>query len=564
MLDIRSKRLLSTIILAAVVAVTLTMAPYTLVDPINLPKMVVLAFFSIVALSLVAPNLKKLFNSNFKTLVILLSLFILQIIFVLFFSGANFGGQLYGTFGRNTGALAYISLAFVLFCSALISDSDYLKRFIYMTLIVGLILIVYGNIQYLGFEPFPFVNAYTINAPIGTFGNPDFQSAFMGLIAVVAFTMALNSSFQLLVRISLVLMGSISLVVVFETIAKQGYLNFIAGSGVVFILWCFMSGRKTLGKAISGIGVVSAGLVFLGLINAGPLASFLYKGSLAARGYYWRAALKMLTDHPFFGVGMDGFVDWYRRSRPTDYFVNGFFSYSNTAHNVYLDIASSGGLPLIALYLAILALVITSIVKVVQRSEGFDVYFVSLVGAWVAYQVQSFVSINQLGLAIWGWVLSGLIIGYEVNTRVTETANVSSTHRNQLRKKSVVSKQPLSSAAVISVFGGIVIGALVAIPPYYVNASFFSALKSGDIKKIESAAYLKPIDERRLLHVATILRDNKIDSEAIKVIKDAVVNYPDSFDMWALWASITTAPPSDVAYAKSQMKRLDPFNPDLK
>ena len=564
MLDIRSKRLLSTIILAAVVAVTLTMAPYTLVDPINLPKMVVLAFFSIVALSLVAPGLKKLFNSNFKTLVILLSLFILQIIFVLFFSGANFGGQLYGTFGRNTGALAYISLAFVLFCSALISDSDYLKRFIYMTLIVGLILIVYGNIQYLGFEPFPFVNAYTINAPIGTFGNPDFQSAFMGLIAVVAFTMALNSSFQLLVRISLVLMGSISLVVVFETIAKQGYLNFIAGTGVVFILWCFMSGRKTLGKAISGIGVVSAGLVFLGLINAGPLASFLYKGSLAARGYYWRAAIKMLTDHPFFGVGMDGFVDWYRRSRPIDYFVNGFFSYSNTAHNVYLDIASSGGLPLIALYLAILTLVITSIVKVVRRSEGFDVYFGSLVGAWVAYQVQSFVSINQLGLAIWGWVLSGLIIGYEVNTRVTETANVSSTHRNQLRKKSVVSKQPLSSAAVISVFGGIVIGALVAIPPYYVNASFFSALKSGDIKKIESAAYLKPIDERRLLHVATILRDNKIDSEAIKVIKDAVVNYPDSFDMWALWASITTAPPSDVAYAKSQMKRLDPFNPDLK
>ena len=84
------------------------------------------------------------------------------------------------------------------------------------------------------------------------------------------------------------------------------------------------------------------------------------------------------------------------------------------------------------------------------------------------------------------------------------------------------------------------------------------------IKAMKTAAYLKPIDERRLLHVATILRDNKIDSEAIKVIKDAVENYPDSFDMWALWASITTATPSDVAYAKSQMKRLDPFNPDLK
>ena len=63
-----------------------------------------------------------------------------------------------------------------------------------------------------------------------------------------------------------------------------------------------------------------------------------------------------------------------------------------------------------------------SIIRVVKRSERFDAYFVSLVGAWVAYQTQSFISINQIGLAIWGWILSGLIIGYEINTRVKDTA----------------------------------------------------------------------------------------------------------------------------------------------
>ena len=103
----------------------------------------------------------------------------------------------------------------------------------------------------------------------------------------------------------------------------------------------------------------------------------------------------------------------------------------------------------------------------------------------------------------------------------------------------------------------------MAIPPYFTNASFLSALKSGDIKKIELAAYLKPVDERRLLHVATILRDNKIDNAAIKVIKDAAVRYPDSFDIWALWVTIPTAAPSEVGYAKAQMRRLDPNNPDI-
>jgi len=564
MLELRSKQILGTIILTAVTAVTLVMAPYTLLDPINVAKLCTLAFFSILALSLIAGHIKNLLRSEFRFLLIALSVFALQIFFVLFFSGANFGGQFYGTFGRNTGALAYISLALLLLGSALVADLDYLKRFMSVVLIVGLLLIIYGNIQYLGLEPFPFVNAYTVNAPIGTFGNPDFQSAFMGMIAVVAFTMTLNKTFSKPFRFGLSLMGLTSLIVVFETLAKQGYLNFVAGAGTVAILWSFMTNRKSLGIALSAFGAFGGGLVFLGLVNAGPLASFLYKGSLAARGFYWRAAIKMLIDRPLFGVGMDGYLDWYRRTRAADYAAQGFLSFSNTAHNVYLDIATSGGFPLITIYFVLMALVIVSIVRVVRRRHGFDVYFAAIVGAWVAYQTQAFVSINQLGIAIWGWVLSGVIIGYEINTRSKEVEKVSPTKNKQVRKSSIVSTQTLSSAAVIRVFAGVLLGALVAIPPYYANASFFSALKSGDIKTIQRAAYLKPIDERRLLHVATILRDNKLESEAILVIKDAIKGYPDSFDFWQLWSTIQTATPSDLANAKAQMKRLDPFNPDLK
>jgi len=164
-----------------------------------------------------------------------------------------------------------------------------LKKFISTTLIIGVILIVYGNIQYLGLEPFPYANAYTVNAPIGTFGNSNFQAAFMGLIAVVASTMVLNPRFKMLTRLGLGLMGLAAIVVVRETLSSQGYLNFIAGAGVVAILWLLMNKRKSLAIAVGGIGIVGGVLVFLGLINAGPLADLIYKSSLAARGYYWRA-----------------------------------------------------------------------------------------------------------------------------------------------------------------------------------------------------------------------------------------------------------------------------------
>ncbi|MDO8646071.1 MAG: O-antigen ligase family protein [Candidatus Planktophila sp.] len=564
MLDTRSKKLLGTITLAALAAVTLVVAPYTLIDPINLPKLSALAFFSIVALSLLVPTIKHLFNSEFKILVILISLFAFQIVLVLLFSGANFGGQIYGTFGRNTGALAYLSLTVLLMSSALIADGEFIKKFLRVTVIVGVILIVYGNIQYFNLDPLPFVTAYTVNAPVGTLGNSNFQSAFMGIITVVAFTMALNKSFRAAIRVGLAIVGFAAVVVIYETLAKQGYFALLAGALVVVILWLFMNNRKTLGVAVSGFGAIGAGLVFLGLINFGPLASFLYKSSLEARGYYWRAAINMLIDHPFFGVGMDGYIDWFRRSRPSSFYENGFFSFSNSAHNVYLDIASNGGAPLILVYFAIIALVILSIFRVVKRNSGFDIHFVVIVGAWAAYQAQSIVSINQLGLAIWGWVLTGLIIGYEINTRDVKIEKDLGVKNKQPQRKAKVVTQQLSSATILRVFGGVMVGAIVVIPLYYANASFFSALKSGDIKAVQTAAYLKPIDERRLLHVATILRDDKMDSEAIAVLRDATKGYPDSFDFWQLWTTIPTAAPADIAAAKAEMMRLDPFNPDIR
>ena len=136
MLDSRSRQILGTVTLVAVAAVTLVVAPYTLLDPMGLPKLTVLAFFAVVALSLMVPAIKNLFSSSYRILVILLSLFILQIILVLLFSGANIGAQFYGTYTRNTGALTYISLALLLLSSSLVSNKQFLKKFIGVTLII--------------------------------------------------------------------------------------------------------------------------------------------------------------------------------------------------------------------------------------------------------------------------------------------------------------------------------------------------------------------------------------------------------------------------------------------
>jgi hypothetical protein len=68
-------------------------------------------------------------------------------------------------------------------------------------------------------------------------------------------------------------------------------------------------------------------------------------------------------------------------------------------------------------YLGMLALALIAIIKVVRRMQGYDAVFIAMTAAWICYQTQSLISINQVGLALWGWVLTGALIAYERATR---------------------------------------------------------------------------------------------------------------------------------------------------
>jgi hypothetical protein len=125
-------------------------------------------------------------------------------------------------------------------------------------------------------------------------------------------------------------------------------------------------------------------------------------------------------------------------------------------------------------------------------------------------------------------------------------------------------KEQISVLAVLTsfIFGGI--GLVAAIPPYSAAGTFYEALQSGDADVIQPAAYLQPNDRARYLYVAQILKENNLNDRAIQVLKDATLIYPDSFDLWQMWSTVLTATPDQIARAKGEMKRLDPFNPGLK
>ena len=519
--------------------------------------MLVVVPVGFMCIALLLANRKSFDWNKYKLVLGLTAAFVIWQILVVLVSGGEFNQQIFGSQGRNTGLITYLAFSLLFLGAVVAANAPVMNRVVIVAVFVGTASIIYGFIQAIGADPIGWVNPYS---PVfGFLGNPNFQSSLLGVLGSIAFAQLFAKGLKLPLKALLVAYLIATLYIIKETASQQGFLVLAVGIGVIVGLYARQLNRN-FSIAYGVLSVFGFFAVLFGTLNKGPLSSILYKESVTYRGDYWRAGWKMTVDHPIFGVGMDSYGDWYLRTRNLDATLRrGPDVSSNAAHNVYLDISSYGGFPLLFIYLALMVLVVVSAIKALKRSTGFDPVFAGLVGAWVAFQAQSIISINQIGLAIWGWVLSGLIIGYEINTRVSVNQEPA------VKKGRVVGKPAKSSAgSVVALFIAFVLGVLVGMPPYVASSKYKSALETSNPQVIQEAAYLWPQEPARMIQVALALNDNKLTAQGLQVAVDAVAKFPNNYGVWAALDSMTSATAEQKAQALAQMKRLDPLNPNLK
>ena len=538
------------------IAATLLVTPLLAIDPINPIKMLAVTTFGFMGLGVLVANLSALHLGRFKVPLILICSFVIWQIVVVVVSGGEKLQQLFGSYGRNTGLITYVAFSLLFVVSMVASNVAFLNRFLVTAVVVGVASLGYGVIQAVGADPIDWVNQYS---PVfGFLGNPNFQSSLLGILGSIVFTQLLSGSVKIQIKVAYLVYLLATLYVIKETASQQGFLVLLIGT--VISLGVFVNHRsRALGYSYLALAAVGFLAVLVGTLNKGPLALLLYKDSVAYRGDYWRAGWKMTLENPIFGVGLDNYGDWYRRSRTIEATVRrGPDVTSNAAHNVFLDISAYGGFPLVLIYSALMALVVISAIKVIKRSQSFNAGFIGLVAGWVAFQAQSIISINQIGLALWGWVLSGLIIGYEINTRGGDVIAEKKTG------KSATKPVQSSAATSLAMFIGLIIGVLVGIPPYLASAKHKSALETGNPMVVRQAAYNWPVDPNRMIQIAVILNDNKLESEALAVALDAVKRFPNNYLAWSALNFMKSVTAEQKTEALVQMKRLDPLNPNLK
>ena len=538
----------------------------TVTDPVNVTKLFALGGVAAAALAvLLAFGLQELWESS-RVLVIFVGLFLVAGLNAIINSEAPLTQNLYGAYGRNTAFIAYLLLISVILSAAVLRRENSFKYLIWGLFGAGLVNVVYCT-WVIAFGDFVSWNNPYGNI-LGTFGNPNFVGAFLGLFAASMVAYSLNQGTSLVVRIGVLVVFLITVYAIVDSSAIQGRVVVAAGLGIVGFYLVRSRFEALIAQVVYVVFIGIAGtFALLGALQIGPLTKYIYKTSVSLRGEYWQAGWNMGSEHPFTGVGFDAYGDWYRRARDAQALIlPGPNTVTNAAHNVPFDVFAFGGWPLFASYLGILALAVIAIIKVTLRNRKYDAVFVTLTTAWTCYQLQSMISINQIGLAVWGWLFGGALIAYEITTRpkVDEPQGVQGKGKGARVVKKKESETVVTSTLIAGV--GAVIGLLIAVPPYSADAKWLTALGSQDVAKVEAAlipGYLNPPNSYKYTDAVDLLESNKLYDFALKYAQIGVEFNPDNFNAWRALYLITNSSPEEKALALENMKRLDPQNPNV-
>jgi O-antigen ligase len=555
---------LSFILAWGTLAITLLVTDRISIDPVNVSKMVLLSVVAFSVLPIVYIQKSELYSQG-KVLVSISLGFILFALISVFTSANTIERGLYGAFSRNTGLLTYTSLVVVFLAATLLTSEQSFEKVIKALLLAGVVNTVYSLIAASGRDIITWSNPS--KAILGTFGNPNFISAFMGIFFTLLIVQVLDRNVS--TRMRLLFLGFLPFVAltIYFSRSLQGIM--VAGFGSILAIYFYIRSKEGYLRASHFYlgGAVTAGFLSIaGILNKGPLASLLYSYTVDLRGEYWKAGINMGLGNPIFGVGIDSYGTNYRTYRELSATVApGLAVTTDSAHNVYIDVFAGIGFPGLLTYLAINGLILFAALKHLKRTKAFDGHFLTLFLCWATYQLQSIVSINQIGLAVWGWLLGGSLIAYtrsysngilgdgKVKSKVLVAKKLKRSQENVL----------LDASTSMKILGGAVIGLLIALPPFVMDAklrNFFSG-NSGKIETAVAIGQSWPVDNLRLERIIISLASNKQNEQARNFAAFAITKFPNDYGAWFSLYELTNEGIPEKDAIKKKLHLIDPYNP---
>lgn len=422
-----------------------------LLDPFNTPKLIIVLVTASWLFGHLVDSYRKdkmtLKSLDFKVLSICI-LFIISLFLAVISTDVPIVG-LIGETQRRNGFISYLALIIIFLFLTRFFTNSHVKKLLKIAIVLGLVLSLYGVMQIKGKDFVAWNNPY--NSMIATLGNPNFASSLLAVLFLVCFFSIFTNSISLQYKIASGFFLVLAIFCIIESQSRQGLI--VIGFGIIFYfsLYSVISNSK-LKYVVLPTSLILVFISVAGMLQKGPLSAILYKDSVSVRGFYWRAGIEMFRSKPFTGIGVDRYESYFKQFREVEYPLRyGYDLTSSNAHNTIIQIFATCGIFTGIFYLMILFLILSIGIKLVLKSSQIpNRVSLGLLSSWVGFQSQSFISIDNIGISVWGWLLGGAIVGLYLNQNRALKPN---SHQNtSISKQNIVQInffQPIVSGVVL-------------------------------------------------------------------------------------------------------------------
>jgi O-antigen ligase len=512
-------------------------------DPFSISKLFALSLISSFVFWKVLTLFREGWRFSHRFQYLVATIFFFGLLVPIAFAESPVSQQIYGVAGRNLGLLHYFYLLVIFLGASLVGSQQIFQKFTIGLILTGTFESLLGIAQSYGKDPLRLINPG--RDLIGTLGNSNYYSSFLSF-SIIALIFVLTEKPSLQMRFSLIILLVIQIYALLMSEATQGLLLVVFGIVALAVINAYNI-SKWLGRSVMSFSFLGGLTSILGILQKGPFSGFLYQESVSYRGDYWRAGFKMFRENFTTGVGLDSFGDFYREYRDfTAATRRTTGSFPNSAHNLLLDLASTGGFLLVVSYLAIVSFVAIVVIKKFRRHEVESRYYKLLVVIWLAFNFQTLISINVSSLAIWGWIISGLLV-----------ANQSVSNKiHDLRRD----RQHAFGVRTISKFFILfIIFILPMIPILNRDIRLLESSKLGDVASVSRSVLLFPRDSEQLNAISEACNSIGLQDCAFHMATQAVKENKQSFRGWEILSRSSISTSGQRKFAETRLKVLDPF-----
>ena len=525
---------------------SLIVTPFWNKDGMIIPKLIVMFSFSMYLLPIIIANRQSIFNSKIlKIAVVSQCMILVHSLLALILSSAPLEQQIFGRTGRGLGLITIYSLAVVFIAAAVMMQHNFEYKIVFGIVISAFISSLYSLLQSYGIDLLKWDSK--TNGVIGTLGNPNFQSTFASMALVPSLLYFWNNKKQRYLGIILFMFFSFT---IFRTQSTQGIIAGFFSTFLAFSIFCWYKNKFVFWSVLIS-GSSAAIFAVVGMLNMGPLSSYLYKVSIQSRGDFWRAAFNTANSHPIFGVGLDSFGDYFLKYRDIIAANHSFAEYTDNAHNFFLEQAATGGYLFAFINLFVVILVLFAFIKIQISSRKFNPILVSLFAPWVAFQMTTVISPGNLVNMYWNAVISGAVIG------LYKFVNSSQVPTNIVKENNLKGNSLTSVILLIA-------GFIFMLPVFNTDRIQLLAMKKGDANLVMKATYSYPESTIRYSLIGRELLDSGLTQQSLELSRAAVKFNPNSAGLWALILVNPSGTNEERLIAKEKILELDPLNTEVR